>query len=89
MPDVPVTFSDPFLDELKGVGSDALANEVWQLAETLRHFPQLGSAMVGDPIASRYGQDIRKLPVGSFLVIYCFDGGIVTFLALVSGSRVR
>jgi hypothetical protein len=89
VPDVSVAFSDPFLDELREVGSDALANEVWQLAETLRHFPQLGTTAVRDSIASRYGQDIRKLPVGSFLVIYCFDGGSVTFLALISGSRVR
>lgn len=89
MPRAEVVFTGPFSAALEEVPSDQVVDRVLNVLSQLSDFPELGSSVVQDSIAMRYGRDIRKLVVGRYLVVYRHESGVVRLLDLVYGPNVR
>lgn len=86
---VPLKISEESSWGLAAVYSPRVEGEIRTLIERLSEFPELGSSNVRESLRRRYGGDIRKLAVSTFILVYRFDGSCVEVLALVPGPSVR
>lgn len=81
--------ADEFTYGLAGIYSERLLGQIRSILETLRHFPDLGSAEIRPSLKERYGEGIRKIPVPTFVIVYRRNGEFIDVLALVYGRAIR
>lgn len=83
-----VRIADEFVDGLATIYSPRVLGQIENLIDLLRTSPELGSAQVRVCLKKRYGDNLRKIPVSTFVIVYRFDGITVDVLALVYGPTV-
>lgn len=62
-----------FADGLKGITSLKVEHDLRKTVEALGQFPELGSGNVPNSIKQLYGNNIRKINVGPFLLVYHYS----------------
>ena len=85
----PIRIADEFITSLAGITSERLIERIRRGVELLETFPELGAAEVRPYLAKKYGPDIRKLAISTWVLVYRFDGVTVDVLALVYGPQVK
>ena len=85
----PMRIAEEFWQSLAAIWSERLLAHIREVLETLQRFPLVGSANVRQSLVDLYGQNLRKLPVSTFVIIYRFENGVIDVLALVYGPNVR
>lgn len=88
MPNAALHISDEFSQGLAGIYSDSLLQRIRKNVELLAETPELGSPNVRQSLIDLYGDNIRKIPVSTFVIVYRYEGGVVDVLALVHGPSV-
>lgn len=84
----PIRLADEFIEGLAHVWSPRVLDHIRGLIKLLPTNPQLGSPRVRKSLRVRYGDDLRKLTVSTFVIVYRFDGKTIDVLALVYGPSV-
>ena len=84
----PMRLTDEFIDGLARVWSPRIRDHIRGLIALLPTNPQLGSPRVRRSLKERYGDNLRKLTVSTFVIIYRFDGEFIDILALVYGPNI-
>lgn len=84
----PIRLTEEFVEGLAQVWSPRVLDHIRGLIETLPHNPEIGSPRVRASLRQRYGDNLRKLPVATFVIVYRFDGKTVDVLALVYGPSI-
>ena len=89
MPDAyPIRFSEEFAEGLARIWSPRVLDQIQHLTSLLPTTPEMGSADVRKSLITRYGPNLRKLPVSTFVIVYRFDGVTVEVLALEYGPGI-
>ncbi len=65
--------TEELAEELAGITSLKVEQDLRRTVEALRQFPELGSAKAPRSIQQLYGNDIRKINVGPFLLVYRYS----------------
>ena len=80
-----IVYTDAFIEDMLSVQLEGKRDEVFQRVDLLSSFPELGSANIPDSITRRHGDNVRKLVVNPFDVIYEYspDEDTVYVLGLV------
>ena len=65
-----VVYTDAFIEDMLSVQLEDKRNEIFQRVDLLSSFPELGSANIPNSIAKRHGDNMRKLVVDPFDVVY-------------------
>lgn len=86
---VPLRIADEFVEGLAGIYSPQLLERIRRMLETLRQSPEIGSPNVRQSLIAQYGEDLRKIPVSTFVIVYRFDGETVDVLSLLYGPAIR
>ena len=68
-----LVYSDAFIEDMTTVALASERNEIFDKADLLSDFPDLGSANVPSSIRSRFGDSVRKLVVSPFDIVYEYD----------------
>lgn len=84
----PIRIADEFIEGLAHVWSHRVLDHIKSLINLLATDPELGSTQVRASLVRRYGANLRKLTVSTFVIIYRFDGSVIDVLALVYGPSV-
>lgn len=84
----PIRFSDEFVEGLAGIWPQRVLDHVRSLLGLLQAQPELGSPDVRASLARRYGTNLRKLTVSTFVIVYRFSGDVVDVLAIVHGPQI-
>ncbi|MCH4213629.1 MAG: type II toxin-antitoxin system RelE/ParE family toxin [Atopobiaceae bacterium] len=71
------------------VSSDRILERLLESVHGLSVFPEMGSRLIRETVIERFGEDIRKLVVSPFVIIYRYDGNQVVLLDVLYGPRVR
>lgn len=66
-------YTDSFIEGVVAVRSEALREQVFDTAELLASFPELGTSNIPRSIHVRYGEQVRKLTVPPFILIYEYE----------------
>lgn len=88
MPNVELRISEEFSASLAGIYSERVLGRIWDALSNLRSFPEMGSARVRRCLIDQYGEELRQIPISTFLIVYRYDGQVVDVLALVYGPSV-
>lgn len=88
MPNVELRISEEFSASLADIYSERVLRRIWYALNNLRSFPEMGSARVRRCLTDQYGEELRQIPISTFLIVYRYDGRIVDVLALVYGPSV-
>ena len=80
-----LVYSDAFIEDMTAVKLASKRAEIFDKADLLSDFPDLGSANVPESIRANFGSSVRKLVVSPFDVIYEHDpeASSVNILGLV------
>jgi plasmid stabilization system protein ParE len=83
MPELKIT--ETFVAEASQIYTDKLFNKVFQMVDTLKTMPELGSRNLPESIIKKYGSGCRKLVVSPFDIIYRYNQpqNLVEIIALV------
>ena len=65
-----VIFAERFVNDLASVCSTKVLDRILHNVELLQTVPEMGSANLPDSIRELFGEDVRKLSVAPFLVLY-------------------
>lgn len=65
-----IIYTDGFLEDMLQVKTQKLEDEIFDTIDLLPHIAIMGSTNLPDSIATRYGSNVRKLPIKPFDVIY-------------------
>lgn len=68
-----IIYADRFIDDLAQVYPGAVLAEIDTWLELLETFPEIGSSNVRESLKRRFGKNLRKIPVSSFVIIYRYD----------------
>ena len=82
MPRHKVELSDRFMDDVRQSGSAAVAQHARRLLDNLAAFPDMGRVAQSPSITSRFGEGVRTLVCGKYLLVYRHAEGVVQALAL-------
>ena len=88
MPKAELRVSEEFSAGLAEIYSTRLLDRIERAVRSLAEFPEMGSPLVRRSVTDQYGEDLRQIPVSTFLLIYRYDGRTVDVLALVYGPTV-
>lgn len=80
--------SDEFVYALSGIYSERLLDHIRSILELLADNPHLGSRNVRQCLVDRYGENLRKIPVSTFVIVYRISDEHVDVLALVYGPSI-
>lgn len=83
-----IRITEEFIEGLAQVWSPRVLDHIKGLIEMLPRNPEIGSTRVRASLSRRYGDNLRKLPVSTFVIVYRFDGKTVDVLALVYGPSI-
>lgn len=89
MPRHKVELSDRFMDDVRQSGSAAEAQHARRLLDNLAAFPDMGRVAQSPSITSRFGEGVRTLVCGKYLLVYRHAEGVVQALALYPARIVR
>lgn len=89
MPRNKVELSDRFMDDVRQSGSAAVAQHARRLLDNLAAFPDMGRVAQSPSITSRFGEGVRTLVCGKYLLVYRHAEGVVQALALYPARIVR
>jgi len=84
-----VELSDRFMDDVRQSGSAAVAQHARRLLDNLAAFPDMGRVAQSPSITSRFGEGVRTLVCGKYLLVYRHAEGVVQALALYPARIVR
>lgn len=84
----PIRLTDEFVEGLAHVWSPRVLDHIRGLIALLPTNPKIGSPRVRRSLRARYGENLRKLTVSTFVIVYRFDGETIDVLALVYGPSV-
>ena len=84
----PIRLTEEFIEGLAQVWSPRVLSHIKGLIEILPQNPEIGSSRVRASLRRRFGENLRKLPVSTFVIVYRFDGRMVDVLALVYGPSI-
>ena len=65
-----IIYTDSCIEDMLSVQLEGKRGEIFQRIDLLSSFPDLGSANVPDSITERHGNNVRKLTVSPFDVVY-------------------
>ncbi|MBQ9022158.1 MAG: hypothetical protein IJ113_09170 [Eggerthellaceae bacterium] len=65
-----IIYTDPFLDQMTQVTSNRVRGAIFDAIDKLIVVPVIGSTNLPQAIIDKYGDEVRKLVVKPFLVIY-------------------
>ncbi|HJA29500.1 type II toxin-antitoxin system RelE/ParE family toxin [Thermophilibacter provencensis] len=88
MPNVELRISEEFSAGLADIYSERVLGRIWDALNNLQSFPEMGSARVRRCLTDQYGEELRQIPISTFLIVYRYDGRVVDVLALVYGPSV-
>ena len=60
-----------------------------KLIMQLQAFPDMGAPQPRASLRKRYGEDIRTMPVDSYLLVYSHDESVLELIALIPGVRMQ
>ena len=88
---VSIEFSEQFLEDADQIYSPKLAKKLKKTILLLEVIPAMGSKIIRDSLKERFGEDIFKLVVGPFDLIYTYDESTssVRLHALVPQKTVK
>lgn len=85
-----IHYAEGFFDDLIQVTSRRIEDRIFHNIDLLPTIPILGSTNLPPSIAAIYGNEVRKLPVGPFDVIYkILDNGDFLVLGLMHQRAAR
>lgn len=88
MSKTPITYTDTFADEYQAITSNVARKRIRQAVDSIATFPDMGAAMPRRSLAQRYGEDIRTLPAGTYVIVYRHQDAHLVLLALVPGKLI-
>ena len=65
-----VLYADSFFDEMAQVETKRVRDNIMDATDLLAVIPEMGSTNLPASIVEKYGDDVRKLVVSPFLVLY-------------------
>jgi plasmid stabilization system protein ParE len=77
------------MDDVRQSGSAAVAQHARRLLDNLAAFPDMGRVAQSPSITSRFGEGVRTLVCGKYLLVYRHAEGVVQALALYPARAVR
>jgi plasmid stabilization system protein ParE len=77
------------MDDVRQSGSAAEAQHARRLLDNLAAFPDMGRVAQSPSITSRFGEGVRTLVCGKYLLVYRHAEGVVQALALYPARIVR
>jgi plasmid stabilization system protein ParE len=85
-----VLATDRFIDDAQVIYSERLLNELECTLSRLEVLPQIGSRILAESIVEEFGEEVFKLLLGPFAIIYRYDekSSIVWLLALIHQRRI-
>lgn len=86
-----VRYANRFIDDVAEIYSEHVLEELESALASIEQFPEIGSSQVGRSLAERFGEDLRKFPVSSFVIVYRYrsDEDELDFIALPYGPSVE
>ena len=88
MPSAGLRIAEEFSAALAEIYSTRVLSRIESVVRSLAQFPEMGSPRVRRCLIEQYGDNLRQIPVSTFLVVYRYDGKTVDVLALVYGPAV-
>lgn len=88
MPSAELRIAEEFSAALAEIYSTRVLSRIESVVRSLAQFPEMGSPRVRRCLVEQYGDDLRQVPVSTFLVVYRYDEKTVDVLALVYGPAV-
>lgn len=85
----PMRLSDEFVEGLVRIWFQRVLDHIHDLVSMLPSMPQMGSVDVRESLRRRYGDNLRKLNVSTFVIVYRFDGAVIDVLAIEYGPAVN
>jgi mRNA-degrading endonuclease RelE of RelBE toxin-antitoxin system len=83
-----IRLTDEFIEGLSRIWSERVLDHIRSLVNLLTTTPEMGSPDIRKSLRHRYGDNIRKLNVSTFVILYRFDGTVVEVLAVEYGPNV-
>lgn len=83
-------YSDRFIDDASLIWSDRVMSELFTILKNIEAFPEIGSSNVPGSVKDEFGQNVRKVVVGPFDLVYEFaeESDTVYIHALVHQRKV-
>ncbi len=88
MPRARLRIAEEFSIGLSEIYSARLLSRIEKVVRSLAEFPEMGSPLVRPSLTSQYGENLRKIAIETFLIVYRYDEQTVDVLALVYGPSV-
>lgn len=77
-----------FAEAYKEIASSAVKARIQRTIKAVEAFSDIGSAHPKKSLARRYGEGIRTMASGQYVIVYRHDGAQLVLLALVPGKLV-
>lgn len=65
-----IDFSEVFVEGMLKVRLESKRNEIYEKIELLAFVPEMGSRILPESVARRFGKEVRKIVVDPFDIIY-------------------
>ena len=80
-----------FAEDLAGVWSERIVQDVTRAVQAIATFPRIGSSEIAASISEEFGEDVMKVVVGPFDLIYEYDEATDTvyLYGLIHGRSAR
>lgn len=88
MPSAGLRIAEEFSAALAEIYSTRILSRIESVVRSLVQFPETGSPRVRRCLIEQYGDNLRQVPISTFLVVYRYDEKTVDVLALVYGPAV-
>lgn len=88
MPKAQLCLADEFIVGLSQIYSERLLQRIRGLLASLAEVPEMGSQNVRQSLVDRYGPNLQKLPVSTFVIVYRYETDTVDVLAIVYGPSI-
>ncbi len=86
-----IDFSEGFIEDMLQVLLPSKREEIFDRISLLEHVPEIGSRIVSDVVRLRFGDEVRKLVVNPFDVVYQYypELDLVYVLGLIHQRDAR
>ena len=66
-------YSGRFIDDASLIWSDRVMSELFTILKNIEAFPEIGSSNVPGSVKDEFGQNVRKVVVGPFDLVYEYE----------------